>query len=83
MLLSIHQSIIAMKKTIYTDEHKELVKKLVEAREKAGLKQEDVAKSLGKTQSYISKIESGQRRIDLIQLKHLAKIYKVTIDSLL
>ena len=65
-----------MCKTIYTKAHRNLVKQLIEAREKTGLKQEDVAKKLGRTQSYISKLESGQRRIDIVQIKELAHIYK-------
>ena len=64
-----------MVKTIYTKTHKSLVNRLIKAREAAGLKQGDVAKKLGKTQSYISKIESGQRRIDIVQLKELAEVY--------
>lgn len=69
-----------MDKTIYSEGHKALVKKLIEAREARKLRQEDVAKLLGRTQSYISKIEAGQRRIDLIQLKEFAKIYKKNLD---
>jgi transcriptional regulator with XRE-family HTH domain len=65
-----------MEKTIYTRTHRTVVEKLIDARKKAGLNQEDVAKKLGKTQSYISKIESGQRRVDIVQLKELAQIYK-------
>ncbi len=65
-----------MKKTIYSDEHKHLVEQLRKAREAAGLDQTKVAKLFGKTQSYISKIESGQRRIDLVQLKEFARLYK-------
>lgn len=72
-----------MKKTIYTEEHKKLINSLTDARLRAGLKQEDVAKLLGKTQSYISKLESGQRRIDLVQVKTLAKIYKVKLTNFL
>ena len=72
-----------MKKTIYTKEHQELVSKLIKAREKAKLKQEDAAKLLGKTQSYVSKFESGQRRIDLVQLKELARIYKTKLEHFL
>ncbi len=69
-----------MNKTIYTNEHQYIVQQLKRARIEAGLDQEEVAKLLKKTQSYISKIESGQRRIDVVQLKELAKIYKKPID---
>ncbi|MDD5281411.1 MAG: helix-turn-helix transcriptional regulator [Candidatus Omnitrophica bacterium] len=65
-----------MDKTIFTKAHKELVVRLVGARKAAKLKQVDVAKKLGRTQSYISKIEAGQRRIDTVQLNELAAIYK-------
>ena len=41
---------------------------LKEARINFGYRQEDVAKVLQKPQSYISKIESGERTIDLIEL---------------
>ena len=72
-----------MNKTIYTNEHKYIVHQLKKARIEAGLDQEEVAKLLKKTQSYISKIESGQRRIDVVQLKELAKIYKKDISFFL
>lgn len=68
-----------MSKTIYSKEHKYIVGQLKKARKMANLSQEEVAKILGKTQSYISKIESGQRKVDVIQLKEFAKIYKKDI----
>ena len=67
-----------MPKTIYSKDHKYIVERLKTARLAAGLDQIKAAKSLGKTQSYISKIESGQRRIDIIALKEFARIYKKT-----
>ncbi len=69
-----------MKKTIYSGEHKHLVEQLRKAREAAGFDQTKVAKLLGKTQSYISKIESGQRRIDLVQIKEFGKLYKKPLE---
>lgn len=69
-----------MVETIYSKEHKYIVKQLKKAREEAGLDQEQVAGLLKKTQSYISKIESGQRKIDVIQLKEFAKIYKKDLN---
>lgn len=65
----------SMDKTIFTESHRRLVGKLVKARKQARLRQQDVARKLGRTQSYISKIESGQRRIDTVQLKELAAVY--------
>ena len=69
-----------MGKTIYTKSHRYIVKQLIRARKEAGLRQEEVAKKLVRTQSYISKIEAGQRRVDVVQLKELAEIYKKRLD---
>lgn len=69
-----------MPRTVNNDEHMEIVKRLKEARLEAGLDQVEVAKKLGRTQSYVSKIESGQRRFDVLQLKEFAKVYKKSFD---
>ena len=53
-----------------------MIAQLKKARKEAGLGQIETAKKLKKSQSYISKIESGQRRIDVLQLKQFAKLYK-------
>ena len=68
-----------MDKTIYSEGHKALISKLIKARKEVGLRQEDVAKLLDRTQSFVSKIEAGQRRVDIVQLKEFAKIYKKKI----
>jgi len=70
-------------KTIYSKDHKVLVDRLKKARIEAGLDQEKAAKLLGKTQSYISKIESGQRRIDVIQLRKFSEAYKKPLEFFL
>lgn len=69
-----------MSKTIFSKDHKILVAKLIKARKDAGLDQVEVAKVLNKSQSYVSKVESGQRRIDIVQLKELASVYKKDLD---
>jgi len=69
-----------MPKTIYSKDHRYIVEKLKKARQEADLDQVGVARSLKKSQSYISKIESGQRRIDVIALKEFAKLYKKPLD---
>ncbi|MBU3964739.1 helix-turn-helix transcriptional regulator [Patescibacteria group bacterium] len=69
-----------MSKIIYSKDHKNIVERLKQARVEAGLEQKQVADKLGKTQSYISKIESGQRRLDVVQLKAFARIYKKDLN---
>ncbi len=69
-----------MAKSIYTKEQIFLAKQLKTAREAAGINQKEAAKALKKSQSYISKIESGQRRIDIVQLKKIAEIYKKNLN---
>jgi len=72
-----------MKKAIYSKEYKHLVGQIKKARKEVSLDQKEVAKLLGRTQSYISKVESGQVRIDIIQLKEFARIYKKDINFFL
>ena len=69
-----------MSKAIYSKDHKYIVEQLKKARKEIGLEQAEVAKLLGKTQSHISKVEGGQRRIDIVALKEFAKIYKKDIS---
>ncbi|MCK4520910.1 helix-turn-helix transcriptional regulator [Candidatus Parcubacteria bacterium] len=69
-----------MSKAIYSKTHKYIVEQLKKARQEADLDQVQVAKLLGKTQSHVSKIESGQRRIDIVALKEFARIYKKPLD---
>jgi len=69
--------------SIYTNEHLLIVNRLKDARRDAGFEQVQVAEILGKTQSFISKIESGQRKIDVMQLKEFAKVYKKPLDYFL
>ena len=72
-----------MSKAIYSKDHLYTVERLKEARREMGLDQSEVAKLLGRTQSHVSKIESGQRRIDVVSLKEFARIYKKPVDYFL
>jgi transcriptional regulator with XRE-family HTH domain len=65
---------------VQAKDYRDFLKRLRKAREEVGLLQSDVAKKLGKPQSYISKVESGERRIDFIELKKLSMIYKKKLD---
>jgi transcriptional regulator with XRE-family HTH domain len=52
--------------------------KLIKAREEAGLNQRQVSKELGFSYSFLSKCETGDRRLDVIELLQLAKLYGKT-----
>ncbi len=69
-----------MSKAIYSKDHKYIVEQLKKARKEASLEQTEVAKLLGKTQSHVSKVEAGQRRIDIVSLKEFAKLYNKDIN---
>jgi hypothetical protein len=49
---------------------------LKEAREHVGLDQRKAAALLGQDQSFISKIESGKRQVEFVEVEHFAEIYK-------
>jgi len=65
---------------IYSSRYRIFTNQLIKAREKVGLTQVEVAQKLQKPQSYISKIELGERKIDFIELEDLCAIYKVSIS---
>lgn len=57
---------------IYSDAHKAVAQAFAAARHRAGVKQADLAAAIGKRQSFISDIERGQRRIDVLELFAIA-----------
>jgi transcriptional regulator with XRE-family HTH domain len=69
-----------MATSIYSRKYKIVINRLKKARLNAKLNQEDVAAVLKKPQSYVSKIERGERRIDIVELKELADIYKKRVN---
>ncbi len=68
---------------VHSSEYQWMLIRLRKARAEAGLTQEIASKMIGKPQSYISKCESGERRIDPIELAELAKLYKKNITYFL
>jgi len=68
-----------MEKTIYTDEYAAVLALLRETRRAAGLTQIDLAERLGLSQSFVSKVERGDRRLDVIQLRTICRILDTTL----
>ena len=69
-----------MNKSAYQKDYKEIINRLKQARLDIGFSQQIAAEKLSKPQSYISKIESGERRLDVAELKRFAEIYKKRVD---
>lgn len=70
-----------MVKTLGSARHKALIAYLIEARERAGLTQTELAEKLGEYQSFVARLESGQRRVDVVELLELAEILKFDPES--
>jgi transcriptional regulator with XRE-family HTH domain len=62
-----------MARTLDSRRHEALRAFLVERRIKAGLRQIDLAKQLGRSKSYVSHIETGQKHVALIELMEWAE----------
>ena len=72
-----------MKDATYRHRYAQFLGRLKPARREVGLTQVEVAKKLKRPQSFVSKIESGERRVDVVELSDLAKIYQRPIDFFL
>ena len=62
-------------RSVHTPAYKAFLKRLLAARVKVGLTQGEAARHLGVPQSRLSRMESGERRIDVIELAELARLY--------
>jgi predicted XRE-type DNA-binding protein len=69
-----------MTKASYTKDRNALCKMLVQAREQANLTQKQVADTGVVSQSEISKIENGQRKVEFVVLANLAELYGKPIE---
>lgn len=67
----------------YQRAYRAFLKRLIKARHEAGLRQGEVSERLGKPASFLSKCELGERRLDVIELQRIAKLYDKTINYFL
>ena len=72
-----------MAKTIKSSGHEALRDALIAARKTAGLTQAELAERLKCHQSFVARVESGERRIDVIELIVLARAMGVAAADLL
>lgn len=70
-------------KSVYTERYGAFLSLVVSARRNADLTQQELADQLGRPQSYVSKYERGERRLDVIEFLDIVKILDVDACTLL
>jgi transcriptional regulator with XRE-family HTH domain len=70
-----------MEKSIYTRDYAVMLHLLKEAREQARITQVGLAKKLRQSQSFVSKMERGDRRIDIVQLRTICHVLGLTLTE--
>ncbi len=68
-----------MEKTLFSGEYQIFLDLLKELRVQASLTQEDIATALDETQSFVSKCERGERRIDIIELRQFCQVIGISL----
>lgn len=70
-----------MEKSIHTAEYAVCLRLVRAARRQAGLTQAELARRLHTSQSFVTKVETGDRRLDVIQLRTLCRICGTTLTQ--
>lgn len=68
-----------MKKSLFTPEQRSLQRLLRQVRLGAGLRQADLAELLERPQSFVSKYESGERRLDLLEIRQICRAVGISL----
>lgn len=69
--------------TRHPEAYRRLLERLREARVAAGFSQEAVAAALGARQKYVSTVETGERRLDPLELAEFARLYGKPLEFFL
>ena len=70
-----------MDKSIHSKDYAVFLRHLREARKSAGLTQAQLARKLGQTQSFVSKCERGERRLDVIEVRRICAILQIDFPA--
>jgi len=70
-----------MRRSIGTVDHKRLLVLLRQIRLDAGLRQIDVAKRLKEPQAFVSRYETGERRLDLLELREVCRAVGISLKD--
>lgn len=69
--------------SVYSEEYQLVINALKNARKARGITQAQLAEALGKPQSFIAKVENGERRLDVVEFVHLARLVGVDVGEVL
>jgi transcriptional regulator with XRE-family HTH domain len=72
-----------MTKSVFTERYARFVELLRKARVDAGLSQAEAARRLGRHQSFVSKCEAGERRVDVVELIDFCNLYGISVTTFL
>ncbi|NHB95991.1 helix-turn-helix domain-containing protein [Photorhabdus stackebrandtii] len=60
--------------SVYSEEYQYVIRVLRETRLEKGITQEKLARAFGRPQSFIAKIENGERRLDVVEFVYMARL---------
>lgn len=69
--------------TVHDPRYLEVITRLRNARRSQGNSQRELAQTLGKTQSWVSKVESGERRLDIIETLDMCAVLGISLNDLI
>jgi len=72
-----------LRRSFHSARYRVFLRLLRQARRDAGLTQVEVCAALDRPQSYVSKCESGERRVDVIELAEFARLYRKPVSFFL
>lgn len=69
--------------SLYADEYQQVLRLLIEARKAAGVTQAALAKRMGRPQSFVSKYENGERRLDIVEFVVICRLISADPHALM
>jgi len=69
--------------SIYSEDYQLVINALRDARIKQNITQEKLAQALNRPQSFIAKVENGERRIDVVEFVHIARLLSLNPTTIL
>lgn len=70
-----------MEKSIHSKRYERFLELLKEVRAERGFTQMELAEAVGETQSFVSKCERGERRLDVVELATFCKVLGVSLEE--